>query len=101
MDKQYRHGDLLIVPVSEVPKGAKKTGKSKERILAYGEVTGHAHRLSSGEVTELKGETFFTTKEVTLLTHEEHGPIEFKPGTYRVIHQKEYSPEYGSINVRD
>ena len=97
----YRHGDLLIMPVCGVPKGAKKVKKSKERILAYGEVTGHAHRLSTGEVTELKGITYFKTTVETLLTHEEHGPLAFPPGSYQVIHQREFSPEYGSINVRD
>lgn len=98
---QYRHGDLLIMPVASIPKGTKKTKKSKERILAYGEVTGHAHRLSSGEVTELKGVTYFSVKETTLLTHEEHGPLKFEPGNYKVIHQVEYSPEYGRIGVVD
>ena len=99
--EQYRHGDLLIMPVDSIPKGAKQTEKSKQRILAYGEVTGHAHRLSAGTVTELGGETFFTTTVETTLTHDEHGPIVFKPGNYRVVHQKEYSPDYGSVRVAD
>lgn len=98
---QYRHGDLLITPIDKLPNGTKKTKKSKERILAYGEVTGHAHRLSAGTVTELRGVTYFTTAVTTTLTHEEHGPITFEPGTYKVVHQREYSPEYGSIAVRD
>lgn len=101
MNQQYRHGDLLIEPVAKVPSGTKKTKKSKERILAYGEVTGHAHRLSAGVVTELNGVTYFTTEVETTLTHEEHGPITFKPGAYKVTHQREYSPEYGSVAVLD
>ena len=101
MEKQYRHGDLLIVPIAEVPKRAKAGKKSKERVLAYGEVTGHAHRLSAGKVTELKGVTYFTTEVDTLLTHEEHGPLLFKPGAYKVIHQVEYSPEFGKVGVVD
>jgi hypothetical protein len=99
--EQYRHGDLLIVPVKAVPKKSKKAKKSNERVLAYGEVTGHAHRLSAGTVTELGGDTFFATDVKTTLTHEEHGPITFEPGCYRVIHQREYSPERGSIRVVD
>lgn len=99
--KQYRHGDLLIMPIDKLPRGTKKTKKSKERILAYGEVTGHAHRLSAGSVTERNGVTYFTAEVTTTLTHEEHGPITFEPGAYKVVHQREYSPERGAVNVRD
>jgi hypothetical protein len=98
---QYRHGDLLIVPVDSIPQGAKQTKKTKDRILAYGEVTGHAHRLSDGLVLELEGRTYFKTTVETTLSHEEHGPLKFKPGNYMVTHQREYSPERGAINVRD
>lgn len=100
-DMQVRQGDLLIEPISMMPKGAKQTEKTKLRILAYGEVTGHAHRLSAGTILELGGETFFSTDVETILSHDEHGPITFTPGVYKVTHQKEYSPDYGVIPVAD
>lgn len=91
MTKQYRHGDLLIVAEEALPKNAKP---SKELVLAYGEVTGHAHRLSKGAQTySVGGATWFRAVPGTQLTHEEHGPIAFEPGVYRVIRQREYTPE--------
>ena len=90
MNEQYRHGDLLITPVSSVPEGCKV---KKDNILAAGEVTGHHHRLSGGTVLEHGTEMFFTVKEKAELTHEEHGPILFAAGSYHVRRQQEYSPE--------
>jgi hypothetical protein len=89
--EQYRHGDLLIVRVDSVPKGC---SVKKDRILAEGEVTGHHHRLSEGGTVLTKGDDMFLDiKEKAELTHEEHGPILFSTGTYRVIRQREFSPE--------
>lgn len=46
----YRHGDLLIVP-AEIPQDAQK--QSVERnILAFGEATGHHHKLLPFELNE-------------------------------------------------
>jgi hypothetical protein len=98
---QVRQGDLLIESIDSIPAEAKQTKKTKDRILAYGEVTGHAHRLGDGTVLELNGMTFFSIQSETKLTHEEHGEITFAPGNYRVTHQQEYSPERGSIRVAD
>jgi len=36
-------GDIAIVPIADFPSDAKPT---KNRILAYGEVTGHHHQIS-------------------------------------------------------
>ena len=41
--KIYRHGDLLIRKVSFIPNDAQKISTN---ILAYGEKTGHHHKLS-------------------------------------------------------
>ncbi len=41
-----RQGDVLLVPVKSLPIGAKEIPLDKGRIvLAYGEVTGHAHAI--------------------------------------------------------
>jgi len=97
--EQYRHGDLLIIPVDALPAGLKK---KKDLILAAGEVTGHHHRLSNTAVVlENATELYFEAKKETTLTHEEHGPLVFKPGNYRVIRQREFSPEYGERRVAD
>lgn len=42
----FRQGDVLIRPVASIPDGLKKVPLDKGRvILAYGEVTGHAHAV--------------------------------------------------------
>ena len=86
-----RQGDLLIVKVNELPEGCTK---QNHRILAEGEATGHMHELDSGELYEKDGTLFFRVPEdqKTTLKHQEHGPITFETGVYRVIRQREYEP---------
>jgi hypothetical protein len=83
-------------------------GQSKRRVngtVAYGEVTGHSHRLAdlrSAEVLEIGDDLYVHVSEHGLsiegdpgatFVHEEHGPITLPPGDYRVQIQREYSPE--------
>jgi hypothetical protein len=86
-----RQGDLLIVKVKELPKDCVK---QNHRILAEGEATGHKHELDSGELYEKEGVLYFRVPEdqPATLKHEEHGPITFEPGAYKVIRQREYEP---------
>jgi hypothetical protein len=88
---QVRQGDLLIVKVKELPK---ECSKQNHRVLAEGEATGHMHELDSGELYEKGGTLFFRVPDgqKTTLKHQEHGPITFKPGVYKVIRQREYEP---------
>ena len=87
---KVRQGDLLIVKIDEMPKEALKLN---HRILAEGEATGHMHELDSGTLYESKGVLYFSVsdKDATL-NHQEHAAITFKPGTYKVIRQREYEP---------
>lgn len=86
-----RQGDLLIVQVDDLPEGC---AKHNHRVLAEGEATGHMHELDSGELYEKEGTLFFRVPEdqKTILKHQEHGPITFEPGVYKVIRQREYEP---------
>jgi hypothetical protein len=100
---QYRQGDVLIMPESKtVPADLKAIEPVNDRtILAYGEVTGHAHALPAKDVRlhEAKGfvDRFLVVMKATALGHEEHGriPIAKTPArtARRVIIQKEYHPE--------
>ncbi|GCE29136.1 hypothetical protein KDA_46200 [Dictyobacter alpinus] len=89
----WRHGDVLIEQVAELPVAATRTQSS---ILAHGEITGHSHRLETPENAVL-----WTTREMLFLQvihtvriiHEEHKPITLEPGTYRVWKQREYTPQ--------
>lgn len=104
----YRQGDVLLVAVSAIPLEATPCDVKGDVILAYGEVTGHAHRLApetvkpfaKGGVWSPSAERFIQAAEGATLTHEEHGAIALAPGNYRVVQQVEYTPE-GLRNVAD
>lgn len=89
---KIRHGDVLIQKVDEMPGEVKSLGKRKE--LAFGEVTGHAHRVDIGELFETKnGQLYLKTDKLTKLSHEEHKTITLEPGIYKVVIKRQYSPE--------
>ena len=46
----YRHGDVLIAPVDEIPETRRKL---QHTILAHGEVTGHSHRIQDHKTADL------------------------------------------------
>ncbi len=90
----YRHGDVLIGSVETVP--ADVTPR-KNLVLAYGEVTGHSHRIadpSTAEAFERHGDIYLRViAPVAHVIHEEHNTIELPQGIYRVWQQREYTPE--------
>jgi len=90
----WRHGDVLIASTPSVPQAAKPRPNV---VLAYGEITGHSHRVKdprTAEVWEHGGMLFLDviTDEATII-HEEHKPIVLPRGVYRVWMQREYTPE--------
>lgn len=93
----YRQGDVLIVPIKEIPKDAKPGVRENGRILlAHGEATGHAHAIAEpeAEILEAGGDRYVRVgNKGAAVTHEEHGPIALPPGKYRVVLQREYQPE--------
>lgn len=98
MTTMYRQGDVLIKKVESMPKTAKAVDWTKEGrvILAYGEVTGHAHALPLSLVSMFSteaGKRFIKVEEGAELTHEEHATITPEPGVYEVVQQREYTPE--------
>ena len=90
----YRQGDVLLVPVDEIPEGAKRL-RPKRVILAEGEVTGHVHELVGGKVDLFEKAEVVFAKIMTApqLQHAEHATQTIEPGIYRVVRQREYSPE--------
>jgi len=96
MKNQFRQGDVLMIRVRFIPKAA----MLKERdggcvVLAYGEVTGHAHAIMEPEALLYSdGEDMYLEADGTVtLRHEEHAPISIEKGRYKVVRQREYSPE--------
>lgn len=65
-------------------------------MLAYGEVTGHAHAIAdpAAELVLTDDDVRFLLAEAEVaLRHEEHSTITIPPGVYEVRGQREYSPE--------
>lgn len=84
-----RQGDILLIKVEELPRGVNEVG---DKVLAYGEVTGHKHQVQQQIQVfreEASQQTYVQGKG--LLVHEEHDSIPLN-GTYRVVRQREYSP---------
>lgn len=88
--KYFQHGDVLVI-ATPIPA---KAVRSRTRILARGEVTGHTHRLledSDVEIYEHEGTLFLRVgPRGAGLTHEEHGLGVITEGDYRVGRVMEY-----------
>ena len=85
---------MLIETIEVIPPEAEK--RSGPPILAYGEATGHAHRVEVPEKAEiwvLYGQLYLKLLETVRIVHDEHGPITLPAGAYRVWQQREYTPE--------
>ena len=115
--KIYRQGDVAIIATKDrdcsklqaVPRDAGRI------VLAYGEVTGHAHAIPSPhaslylddstiaapdamqEIARLGGglipDRVLRADQPVRLLHEEHAPIDLPAGSYIVRIQREYSPQ--------
>jgi len=88
------HGDVIVYKENSLPKDFDQMKVIKENILAYGEHTGHCHKLF-GENIDLRECPKTKTKYLRLvdevtLKHQEHAPVVLPPGTYRIGIQKEY-----------
>ena len=98
-----RQGDLLLVSVQTAPVHAQESRVREHGrlVLAYGEVTGHAHAIrepgadlydmAPGEV-ERRFLRVLAEGGVTL-SHEEHGMVTVPVGDYVVQYQRQYVPK--------
>lgn len=96
--KMYRQGDLLIVQMTNRDEFRTRFAvEVEDRILAYGEATGHAHRIEEGaDVTvwapspnQHTGLVIDARKRFRI-RHEEHAPLDLPSGLYRVVRQREF-----------
>jgi hypothetical protein len=94
---QFRQGDVLLVQVTAIPRTATQRRGKGRIVLAYGEVTGHAHAIADVEhVTAYEVNKAIAYLDVQMeahLRHEEHAEIALPPGKYEVRRQREYTPE--------
>ena len=108
--KKYQQGDVVMFQVDEKTynsntrnndnKATYIGGTKTKAILAFGEVTGHTHRVNMDEMLQGAGitlnmgynreagkdvpEGFIVENETVTLKHEEHNPVDIPPGYYLV-----------------
>lgn len=103
--KQHRQGDIFFESSKKNP--TSQTRKMTNNVIAYGEVTGHAHTISSPSLDELdacvdeKGNIWLRSSDKAItISHDEHGDITLDPGTWwNVTRQREYDPIEDEIRV--
>ena len=102
MKKAYRHGEILLVKVDELPEGLTP---SQTKTIMKGS-HGNNHDIDNGTIYfKDEGFTFgYLDAKNTSLYHPEHhdetGKAAIEDGYYQLIKQQEYTPE-GLIPVID
>jgi len=84
----YQQGDLILLETEKV-----KGKRLDHLILAYGEATGHHHRIATGQATlsEENGTLYLRVDSNKAdLVHEEHGKITIPKGDYLVRRVREF-----------
>ena len=116
--KKFQQGDVVMFQVDEetfkkhtsniTRRLTEYKGKTNTKaILAFGEVTGHTHRVNMDEMLDTAGITlhmnynqeagkdvpqgFKVAGETVTLKHEEHNPIDIPPGLYLVRIVQEFN----------
>lgn len=93
----YRQGDVLLIAVDQIPAGTTPVPSTipGRHVLAFGEVTGHHHSIAVADATLARTaeDVFLRIMTATPLEHQEHVAIDLPVGNYRVVIQREYSPE--------
>ena len=124
-EKIWRQGDVLIRKLSgkaglvdlRARKDLKEVKPDRGKtVLAYGEVTGHAHAFDSiqaklFEGMQEKNKCYLLIETPAELQHfnintgdlsdSDHAPIAFEPGLYEVIRQREYVAPNFTERVED
>ena len=114
MKKVYGHGDVIVKQTESIPEGARKKDPIRGyNVLAYGEITGHAHCLVSNktELMEYQGFTYLRCLDDVELRHQKldgsqakdaHKTIVIGKGNYQIGIIKEFDYFTGeSRNVQD
>lgn len=104
-----RQGDVFLIYHGNKKIDGKEVPpvKGKGLVLAYGEVTGHAHAIRDyKDVARMleaeNGTRYLEITETAKLIHEEHSTIPLDPGMWEIRNQQEYNwQEKAFENVRD
>lgn len=92
----WRQGDIFFVKIAEEVNLSEGT-PLKNGVIAEGEQTGHAHRVSpssiaAGAMLVALGRAMYlrAPEAGASIVHDEHGPIQLPTGTYAVVRQQEF-----------
>lgn len=92
--QQRRQGDLFFSENSALPPEKKR---KTDAVLAYGEVTGHMHMITSPSLDEVEmfvdpaGDIWLYSEKDILIDHDEHSVITLPAGKqYKMTRQREY-----------
>lgn len=101
--KNYRHGDVSLHEIDELPTGLKKMDIDKDNgfILAFGEVTFHHHKIVGDRLEifqDSEGRHYLKVGSPSELTHQEHKTITILPGIYKQHQEQEF--DYWSLSVQ-
>lgn len=98
--QSQRQGDVLLKleKIGAIPAGAIAVPPDGKRIvLAYGEVTGHAHAIyentESVKLWAVGKVRYLEVMATVMLKHEEHTHHTIEPGIYKLPVQVEYTPQ--------
>ena len=96
--KHYRHGDLLIKQVAQIPQSAIPLSTS---IIAEGEKTGHNHELNGPHriYEMLDKNLYFEAKQDIELKHPEHNTIRIPKGNYVIVPEREHDP-FNDVEIK-
>lgn len=93
----HRHGEAVLKPISELPKGAKLVKEGKEQIVAHSE-SGHHHVLTAQNIRvyELDNETYLDVQGMGTLEHQKqsvdkHKTQKIAEGLYKIQIKKEFN----------
>lgn len=102
MDKngQLRQGDVFCEKISKSQISANAKEKQFNGIIAYGEVTGHCHKIVnfdpskvSIKIDDTTGDIYAMAPDGMEIEHDEHGTVNLDAGEWYVIsRQREYDP---------
>ncbi len=89
----YRHGDLIIKPISKIPTEAIQQDNLR---LAEGEATGHHHTVVEGEAIHSRFNDKIYLKvlsKIAKIDHPEHGLRTLSRGEYEIDIQQEWEED--------
>lgn len=95
---QVRQGDVLVLDVDKIEDAVEIPRDAGRVVLAYGEVTGHAHAIVADDVRHYRAKgttlkTYLRLVTPVALRHEEHGEIPVKGKTKEVRIQRQWTSD--------